>query len=467
MNIRTRKSNHRAVVAVHKALNEKHQPFEYFIPLLKEKKASIITNAVYNLNTILTLQGNRGEEIPLELVEALCSLFSSHQGRLEKPIEIGKCISLCCLNSGENMEMYRIIKGSLTSIISDGEQHVKDNELIGCIVALSNACFYSCSDRDSYKHTIEIFQDLLYTQKRKNILDKILNAWLLLLTKINPKEMEDYKLVLSRLIEFSKSSSQNLRVTSSIAIALIVDDVKEKVLDDFESEIDSSRADDDEDYSYEYEEEDEDEYEDEDEDYREEEEEIQREYRSGKGKTYNIENLSLEGGNASHSGEDYEDSDEYDEDGYSNSAVSEEDQINQIIIDDDHMIQVIENTLRMNEEKGKKKIQSKSLLRQVLTNLKDGEPPKETIVISGLPFHFTGWRKYIQLDALRKLVGPGMSSQWEINENLQELFDFEIPRGQELNDLLRVQKRNQQKSKKKDFDRDSKNSALFYNNAAN
>ncbi|KAM9958716.1 hypothetical protein ACTFIW_012305 [Dictyostelium discoideum] len=462
MNIREKKkTSHRSTVAVHKALNEKDREFNYFLPLLKEKKTSIVSNAINNLNYILTYQSERGEQVSKDILEALCQLFTNGvSGKLDKPEELGKCIGLVCLKTGENNEFYRYIKTTLSSIITDGEAHIKDNELMAAIYALSQACFYCCTDRDSYKHTISLFQDLLYTQKRKNIQDKLLSAWLLLLTRVNPQEMTNYKMVLPRLIEFSKSSSQNVRLSASLSIAMIVDDVKEKVLEDFESEMgsedlneDYEEYDDDEDYDGEY-------------NYDEEEEEIERDYRrssdnGGKSATPidQLNNLSL-------NGDEYNSGDDDDEEG-EYSEYSEEDTVNQFIVDDDHMVQVIEGTLSLNNEKGKKKIQSKTLLRQILGNLKDGDSPKETIIIYGLPFHFSGWRKYIQLEGLRKLVGNAMMAQWQ-NPLIQKQFGIEIPEGNRLREAQYQLKRSISQKKKADYDRSVRSeSNLFENNAAN
>ncbi|KAN0024747.1 hypothetical protein ACTFIV_009156 [Dictyostelium citrinum] len=463
MNIREKKkTNHRSTVAVHKALNEKDKEFEYFLPLLKEKKTSIVSNAINNLNYILTYQSDREEDVSKDILEALCQLFTSGiSGKLDKPEELGKCIGLVCLKTGDNNEYYRYIKTTLSSIITDGEAHIKDNELMAAIYALSQACFYCCTDRDSYKHTISLFQDLLYTQKRKNIQDKLLSAWLLLLTRINPQEMTEYKMVLPRLIEFSKSSSQNVRLSASLGIAMIVDDVKEKVLEDFESEMGSEdlNGEDYEDYDGE-------DYDDEEYNYEEEEEEIERDYRRSSdhgGKSAapadQLNNLSLNG----------EEGGEYNSDGEEGefSEYSEEDTVNQFIVDDDHMVQVIEETLSLNNEKGKKKIQSKSLLRQILGNLKDGDSPKETIIINGLPFHFSGWRKYIQLEGLRKLVGNAMMAQWQ-NPLIQKQFGIEIPEGNRLREAQYQLKRSISQKKKVDYDRSVRSqSSLFENNAAN
>ncbi|KAK5578745.1 hypothetical protein RB653_008418 [Dictyostelium firmibasis] len=463
MNIREKKKgNHRSAVAVHKALNEKDKSFEYFLPLLQEKKTSIVSNAINNLNYILTYQSDREEEVSKDIVDALCQLFTSGaSSKLDKPEELGKCIGLVCLKTGDNNEYYRYIKSTLSSIISDGEVHIKDNELIAAIYALCQACFYCCTDRESYKHTISLFQDLLYTQKRKNIQDKLLSAWLLLLTRVNPQEMTDYKMVLPRLIEFSKSSSQNVRLSASLAIAMIVDDVKEKVLEDFESEMGSEDQNDEayEDYD------DEEDYDDDDYNY-DEEEEIERDYRRSSdhgGKSAPVDelnNLSLNGENGEYNSEEDGEEGQY-------SEYSEEDTVNQFIVDDDHMIKVIEETLSLNDDKGKKKIQSKSLLRQILVNLKDGDSPKETIIINGLPFHFSGWRKYIQLEGLRKLVGSGMMAQWS-NPLIQKQFGIEIPEGVRLREAKYQLKRSISQKKKTDYDRSVRSSSsLFENNAAN
>ncbi|KAN0021910.1 hypothetical protein ACTFIU_004055 [Dictyostelium citrinum] len=461
MNIREKKkTNHRSTVAVHKALNEKDKEFEYFLPLLKEKKTSIVSNAINNLNYILTYQSDREEDVSKDILEALCQLFTSGiSGKLDKPEELGKCIGLVCLKTGDNNEYYRYIKTTLSSIITDGEAHIKDNELMAAIYALSQACFYCCADRDSYKHTISLFQDLLYTQKRKNIQDKLLSAWLLLLTRINPQEMTEYKMVLPRLIEFSKSSSQNVRLSASLGIAMIVDDVKEKVLEDFESEMGSEDLNDED-----YEDYDGEDYDDEEYNYEEEEEEIERDYRRSSdhgGKSAPVDQLN----NLSLNGEEGE----YNSDGEEGefSEYSEEDTVNQFIVDDDHMVQVIEETLSLNNEKGKKKIQSKSLLRQILGNLKDGDSPKETIIINGLPFHFSGWRKYIQLEGLRKLVGNAMMAQWQ-NPLIQKQFGIEIPEGNRLREAQYQLKRSISQKKKVDYDRSVRSqSSLFENNAAN
>ncbi|KAM9996078.1 hypothetical protein ACTFIY_002245 [Dictyostelium cf. discoideum] len=461
MNIREKKkTNHRSTVAVHKALNEKDREFNYFLPLLKEKKTSIVSNAINNLNYILTYQSEREEEVSKDILEALCQLFTNGvSGKLDKPEELGKCIGLVCLKTGENNEYYRYIKTTLSSIITDGEAHIKDSELMAAIYALSQSCFYCCTDRDSYKHTISLFQDLLYTQKRKNIQDKLLSAWLLLLTRVNPQEMTNYKMVLPRLIEFSKSSSQNVRLSASLSIAMIVDDVKEKVLEDFESEMgsedlneDYEEYDDDEDYDGEY-------------NYDEEEEEIERDYRrssdnGGKSAVDQLNNLSLNGENGGEYNSDDDEEGEF-------SEYSEEDTVNQFIVDDDHMVQVIEGTLSLNNEKGKKKIQSKTLLRQILGNLKDGDSPKETIIIYGLPFHFSGWRKYIQLEGLRKLVGNAMMAQWQ-NPLIQKQFGIEIPEGTRLREAQYQLKKSISQKKKADYDRSVRSeSSLFENNAAN
>ncbi|EAL63332.1 hypothetical protein DDB_G0288203 [Dictyostelium discoideum AX4] len=460
MNIREKKkTSHRSTVAVHKALNEKDREFNYFLPLLKEKKTSIVSNAINNLNYILTYQSEREEQVSKDILEALCQLFTNGvSGKLDKPEELGKCIGLVCLKTGENNEFYRYIKTTLSSIITDGEAHIKDNELMAAIYALSQSCFYCCTDRDSYKHTISLFQDLLYTQKKKNIQDKLLSAWLLLLTRVNPQEMTNYKMVLPRLIELSKSSSQNVRLSASLSIAMIVDDVKEKVLEDFESEMgsedlneDYEEYDDDEDYDGEY-------------NYDEEEEEIERDYRrssdNGGKSAAPIDQLN----NLSFNGDEYNSDD--DEEGEF-SEYSEEDTVNQFIVDDDHMVQVIEGTLSLNNEKGKKKIQSKTLLRQILGNLKDGDSPKETIIIYGLPFHFSGWRKYIQLEGLRKLVGNAMMAQWQ-NPLIQKQFGIEIPEGNRLREAKYQLKRSISQKKKADYDRSVRSeSTLFENNAAN
>ncbi|KAM9988357.1 hypothetical protein ACTFIZ_003709 [Dictyostelium cf. discoideum] len=463
MNIREKKkTNHRSTVAVHKALNEKDREFNYFLPLLKEKKTSIVSNAINNLNYILTYQSERDEDVSKDILEALCQLFTNGvSGKLDKPEELGKCIGLVCLKTGENNEYYRYIKTTLSSIITDGEAHIKDNELMAAIYALSQSCFYCCTDRDSYKHTISLFQDLLYTQKRKNIQDKLLSAWLLLLTRVNPQEMTNYKMVLPRLIEFSKSSSQNVRLSASLSIAMIVDDVKEKVLEDFESEMGS------EDLNEDYEEYDDDEDNDGEYNYDDEEEEIERDYRRSSdhgGKSAapidQLNNLSLNGENGGEYNSDDDNDGEY-------SEYSEEDTVNQFIVDDDHMVQVIEETLSLNNEKGKKKIQSKTLLRQILGNLKDGDSPKETIIIYGLPFHFSGWRKYIQLEGLRKLVGNAMMAQWQ-NPLIQKQFGIEIPEGSRLREAQYQLKRSISQKKKADYDRSVRSeSSLFENNAAN
>lgn len=244
---------------------------------------------------------------------------------------------------------------------------------------------------------------------------------------------------------------------------MIVDDVKEKVLEDFESEMgsedlneDYEEYDDDEDYDGEEEEE---EY-----NYDEEEEEIERDYRrssdNGGKSAAPIDQLN----NLSFNGDEYNSDD--DEEGEF-SEYSEEDTVNQFIVDDDHMVQVIEGTLSLNNEKGKKKIQSKTLLRQILGNLKDGDSPKETIIIYGLPFHFSGWRKYIQLEGLRKLVGNAMMAQWQ-NPLIQKQFGIEIPEGNRLREAKYQLKRSISQKKKADYDRSVRSeSTLFENNAAN
>ncbi|KAF2071516.1 hypothetical protein CYY_007160 [Polysphondylium violaceum] len=420
MNIRTRKSNHRSAVSLHKPLHENFKPLSYFVELLGNKKKSIVINALMNLDNILSHQDrtdemfNQEPEVASDLMKALAALFTAD--KLDHYGKVSKVIGLLSIVNGPNHELYKIAKGPLSSIINDGENHVKENLLAHAIDALAFCCFICCTDIGSMEHTIESIQDLLLTQKRKLILDRALEGWTLLLTRLDNSKILHYRSVLDRLTDFTKSSSQSLRMSACVAIGFIVDEIKDNIsLEGSTTDGNSHSAEDD------YYEEDGDDFEYDSESYSHDED-LEEETNFSKDQEYGsashrLENLhinednGIEGdGDLDSEEEEFEDEDEY-----------------EFNIDDDHMIQVIEETLQMNNEKGKKKIQSKSLLRQIISNLKDGEPPRETVIIRRYPFHFTGWRKYVQLQVMRRVLGSGMLYHWKNNTVLQDLFDVVLP----------------------------------------
>jgi len=425
MNIRTRKSNHRSAVSLHKPLHENFKPLSYFVELLGNKKKSIVINALMNLDNILSHQDrtpemfNEDPEVAGELMKALVALFTSD--KLDHYGKVSKVIGLLCIVNGPNHDLYKIAKGPLSSIINDGENHVKENLLANAIDAMAFCCFVCCTDSGSLEHSIESLQELLFSQKRKLILDRALEGWTLLLTRLDNSKILEYRSVLDRLTDFTKSASQSLRMSACVSIGFIVDEIKDSIsLEGSTTDGNSYSAD-------EYYEEDDDDFDNyDDESYNsdlEEENNFSKDKEYGSA-SHSLENLRLDDNGMEGEGdldseeEEYESEDEY-----------------EFNIDDDHMIQVIEETLQSNNEKGKKKIQSKSLLRQIISNLKNGEPPKETVIIRRYPFHFTGWRKYIQLQVMRRVLGSGMLFHWKNNTVLQNIFDVVVPENLQIKQM--------------------------------
>ncbi|KYR02407.1 hypothetical protein DLAC_01246 [Tieghemostelium lacteum] len=431
MNIRTRKSNHRSKVSLFNTLDEKAQPIGYFTPLLKEKKTSIRVNALKNLHHIFTFQerDNDVEMLDEKLLEVLCGLIPTAE---KQELELSSSvIGLAALHIGPNQHIFKLIKGLLSTILTDGEEHRNVDTICSATYALSLSCFFCCSDPESYSHTINMIKDLLESSKKKLVLHSALSAFMLLASKLDSSKIVNYQDILTKLTDFSRSSFPDLRLNSAIAIAFIVDETKYQVQD----------------------EKDEDDDEEEEEDYYEDEEEEEEYNYNNNNKKQVEEEEEEEESNEGSAGDD--DDEDYDD---------EEEEEEEVEIDD-HIIQVIQDIFKVENEKGKKKIVTRNTLRQIVNTLETGSTPVEIITIDGQQFLFKGWRKYIQLQAIRKLVGPGLTNQWLFSENLQDILQVEIHTKERTKSQTKAFKNALpvlSKKRTQDLNRDRRNSSQLY-----
>eukprot|EP01132_Coremiostelium_polycephalum_P004541 gene4541-5657_t len=440
----TRKSNHRAVNISHRLGDESNESLDYFLPLLKEKKQAIRINALGNIINIISFQYNRikNDEIDLDMINSICSIFSTTTSAQEADYA-AQAICLLSIVAGSDHEVYKTVKGNLVPLITDGENHRSIDVLCSSIDALATCCFVCCQDQDSYRHTIDIFQEVLLEQKNKLVLNRALNSWLLLLTKVETTQFPQYQSVLERIVELSKSSYPELRMTSAVGLAFILDEIKDSMEQLGDEEEENGDVDDGEDYDYD----------------EEEEEEDYESYRNGNGKHKEEEEEEDDDGSNSAGDQEY---DEDEEEG------GEDEGLDGIFAFEDNVIGLIEELIQSNTDKGKKKLQSKNLLRQIVKTLKVGETPNEVLIIERQQFSFRGWRKYIQLQQLRRFLKSGLSVHWRDNPNLQKIFNIDLSFAPKSS-ISSLQKRmtmspNSFKSKQRTMDlkRDRQNASNVY-----
>ncbi|EFA83351.1 hypothetical protein PPL_04144 [Heterostelium album PN500] len=424
MNIREKKkTSHRAVNIVRTDNEETDRELEYFIPLLKEKKQSIRTSAIHNLINICIYQNRREEvhECDTQLADALCSIITSGNKEQSEVLNAIHALELVSIMDGLNrFEMFKSIKGALTPLVTEGEDHLNPAIISSALEAISVSCFINCSLSDSYENTIEMFKEIIMTEKNKPILNSALAGWLLMLTRLEKSKINKHAELLDRITELSESSFHELRITAAVSIAFLVSEMDTASYEEDEGEEEDLE----EDYEY-----------DEDEDY-----DYSQKNRNGHRAKAQEEAGSNEDDEQEEDGEDDdEDQEEYDED------EEEADEFNNEIVN------LVENLIiDSNNEKGKKKMQSKSLLRNIVKTLKDGVSPTEFLKVEKQYFYFQGWRKYIQLHEIKRILKSGASIQWGYNKDLRDLFGIEMRSTAENNIFMReFFSHNQSKSKQR------------------
>jgi len=65
----------------------------------------------------------------------------------------------------------------------------------------------------------------------------------------------------------------------------------------------------------------------------------------------------------------------------------------------------------------------KSLFREIIRTVEDGEPPSEKITINKKKYEFVGWAQIKQLAHVRSILGTGLPLHLKSNELMWEIFE--------------------------------------------
>ncbi|GAM20776.1 hypothetical protein SAMD00019534_039510 [Acytostelium subglobosum LB1] len=405
MNIRDRKSNHRAVTNKFDS-DVLSNELSYFAPLLKEKKTTIRVNALKNIIDICTHQERIEQihELDVELANSICDIIAAPNREQEEVTLAARALKVIAVQNGlSRYDFHKTIKGGLSSVINDTEDHVSPATISSALDAVSFSCFMNTSYSDSYENTIEMFADIIQTQKNKTVLNSALKGWLLMLTRLDKSKISKHMNMLDKIIELTSSSFTALTNTAGTAMAFLISEMDDNMLEDNEDDEEDVENDDEEAESVN--------------DYDDVEDEDYSKYQDRNARSQDDDDNTDDDDN------EHDDDDEDYEDDEENEIVS-----------------MVENLILSNNEKGKKKAQSKTLLRKIVKTLKEGDSPRETLKIDNQPFYFQGWRKYIQLHEIKSVLKNSASFHWTQNEDLRKLIGIEMRSASDNNQFLLEQR---------------------------
>ncbi|EGG17330.1 hypothetical protein DFA_08325 [Cavenderia fasciculata] len=429
MNIRTRKSNHRAANDT-VSETESFEELSYFIPLLKEKKSAVRVGALKNIIEVTSFQQRTDQlhEIEIDLIDVVCGILTTPNKEEEELKLAIQAIELLSIHTGTlRHDFFKRVKGFLSPIITDSTEYHSVVLVCGAIEALSVTCLMNCSQPDSYDHTIEFIADIIRTEKNKQILNSALKAWILLLTKLDKSKINQHLELLDRISELPSSGNNDLRITSAIAVAFLVSEIDPSSLSPVEGDSD---------------------YEDDDEDYDEDEEDEEDE---GSSHTDN-------GHSAQESNIQDEEEEEEEEEEYSDSDSEDYENYD----GDNEIIQLVEDLVLNSSEKTKAKVRSNALLRKVLKTLKAGDPPREYLQVTSETYFFEGWRAYIQLHQFKKVLRNGLTFQWNLNKDLRSLFKTQSFSNHEMERHRRSIQPSKSKQRTQSLKKDRRNTSAVY-----